>query len=135
MFQESTIRNAYIEADRQFLTMQCPPHGSLRFNLDDGEALGEDWNPVKVSCMNWIQDNWEGLWPVVEGQLNNMVTNYAYGEKSLRPHLTNPRNSLIIRPIDQTQWAISLEIQLEHGGHAFCIDLDGDTVIDYQAVY
>ena len=129
------MKNLQTDGNRQFLTMHCPPYGHLRVFLDDGEAMGEEWNADKTKCMNWIQDNWQTLWPIVEGKLNEMAARYAYGEKNLEPHLMNPRNSLIIDSSDQHHWGISLEIRLEHGGHAFCIDLNRDQVTDYQPVY
>lgn len=120
---------------RHFLIMQCPPYGSFRFTVDDGANLEEEWNTEKTECINWIEGNWLKLWPIVEEKFNEMATRYAYGETKLEPHLMNPKNSLRIRPSDRYCWTIALNIELQHGGHAFCIDLEGEDVVEYQSVY
>lgn len=133
--KEPIVKNIETEGDKRFLTMQCPPYGDLRFFVDDGGELGEEWNAEKTECTNWIQDNWQRLWPIVEEELNEMAGRYAYGEKRLEPHLMNPKNTLSIQPTDRNHWTVALGIKLQHGGHAFCIDLDGEKVVDGQPVY
>jgi hypothetical protein len=133
--KDPSAKNIQTDDNRQLLTMQCPPYGSLRFFVDDGGNLGEEWSTEKTECINWIQNNWQTLWPVVEEKLNEMATCYAYGETKLKPHLMNPKNSLSIRPSDLDHWTIALSIKREWGGHAFCIDLEREKVVEYQPVY
>ena len=122
--------------------MNCHPHGDLRFIIDDGAALDEDWTTDKTECLNWIQDNWKTLWPIVESKFEEMAADYAYGEQKLEPHLRNDKNTLYIRPTDNDLWSISLSIIKERpelkrrpGSHSFCIDMDRDKVLEYQPVY
>ncbi len=133
--KEPEVRNIQTEGDTRFLTMPCPPYGNLRFLLDDGEDLDEEWNQEKTHCINWIQENWQVIWPVVEVAFNEMANRYAYGETKLEPHLINPKNSLSIRPADRDHWTLALRIKRERGGHAFCIDLERGKILEYQPVY
>jgi len=45
-----------------------------------------------------------------------------------------PANILYITPIDRERWTMSLEIETGRGG-AFCMDLEGSRVTEYQPVY
>ena len=131
----STIRDVNNDGKKQFLRLECPPYGTSSVFLSDGTGFGGQWEPQQIACANWIQDNWEVLWPRILGKLEEMASNYAYGEKRLEPHMQNPKNSLVILPNTIDDWSISLEIELEHGGHAFCIDFDRLDVTHHQPVY
>ena len=140
--KEPQIKNIQIEGDRKYLNMECPPYGSLRFIVDDGQALDEDWTSEKTECLNWIQDNWKTLWPIVESKFEEMAARYAYGEQKLEPHVKNEKNTLYIRPEDEGRWSVSLSVIKERpgsngrpGGHSFCLDMGRDKVLDYQLVY
>ncbi len=122
------------EAEDSFIMLTCPPYGKLHFAVDDGEALGDEWNSDKARCLGWLQKNWQAVWPVVHEKLNEMAEHYAYGETRLEPHITNAQNSLIIVPRDAELWGGSLEIEADGSG-AFCIDMNRDQVVEYQSVY
>lgn len=140
--KEPVIKNIQTDGDNRFLLMQCPPYGNLRFMIDDGEALAEDWTTEKTECINWIQDNWNELWPIVEDKFDEMASRYAYGEQKLEPHIINIKNTLCICPNDKDHWSISLSIIKERpgskrkpGSHSLCIDMERDKVLEYQPVY
>ncbi len=140
--KEPQINNVQIDGDRKYLNLECPPYGGLRFMVDDGQALDEEWTNENTECLNWIQDNWKALWPIVESKFEEMAARYADGEKRLEDHLKNEKNTLYIRPGDDGHWSVSLSLIKERSGpsgrpgsNSFCLDMDRDKVLDYQLVY
>jgi hypothetical protein len=131
----SAIKNVHKDGEKTFLILECPPYGATKVFVDDGMGLGDEWEPQQIQNVNWIQDNWDVLWPKILEKFYEMASNYAYGEKRLDPHMRNPKNKLAILPNTVEEWSISLEIELEHGGHAFCIDFEGLNVTHFQPVY
>jgi hypothetical protein len=69
----------------------------------------------------WIQLNWDALWPEIVDGLDQTLRSYQY-EKTLLEILSDERNEISIdlsesRTNAGAAWSVSLNIELEHGGH------------------